>query len=345
MLRRLLLLGALGALALVPAAVADGGGPAAGTIDGGVGVVNGGGTLRFVSVQAPLANSTVVEAVQTSDGQVVQSASLFGLYGIPLVTQDGHTGGLSADGKTLVLADGTFPTLGYRTASHFAIFDARSLARGVQVITLAGDYAYDALSPNGRWLYLIQHVAPQQNLGRYVVRAYDLEYGRLLPRKIADRTQKGWVMQGYPMARATSADGRFVYTLYQNPGGYPFVHALDTVTMTAHCVGVPWKGSADQAALWNVRLHLRDGGRTLALDWRSGRHYLAIDTRSYRVSYPHASFPWAAVLGGSLGGAVLLLLGSAGLLRRRRRLAAPSAEFEAFLREQRERESLGAAGD
>jgi len=31
------------------------------------------------------------------------------------------------------------------------------------------------------------------------------------------------------MTRTTSVDGRWVFTLYQNPGGYPFVHALDTV--------------------------------------------------------------------------------------------------------------------
>ena len=50
-----------------------------------------------------------------------------------------------------------------------------------------------------------------------------------MPGRIADKTQKGWVMQGWPTARATTADGRWVYTLYSNPGGYPFVHALDTV--------------------------------------------------------------------------------------------------------------------
>ena len=48
-------------------------------------------------------------------------------------------------------------------------------------------------------------------------------------------------MDGYPLTRVTSADGRWVYTLYQNGGvgGYPFVHALDTVRGVAHCIGVP----------------------------------------------------------------------------------------------------------
>ena len=63
----------------------------------------------------------------------------------------------------------------------------------------------------------------------------------------ADKAQAGWVMEGSPMTRATSADGRWVYTLYSRPGGYPFVHALDTVNGVAHCIGLPWRG--DQAPM------------------------------------------------------------------------------------------------
>jgi hypothetical protein len=339
MLRRSLLLVILAALALVPAAVADGGGPSPGVSEGWDGVTNASGELRYVSV--PADTGTVVEAIRTLDGRVLQFNAAAGSFGVPIVAQDGSPGGLSADGKTLVLADGT-PGNPLRTVSKFLVYDARQLQNGPAEFELAGDFSFDALSPHGRTLFLIQHVN-QQDVTRYVVRAYDLQQGRLLPQRIADRTQKGWVMQGYPMTRATSADGRFVYTLYQNPGGYPFVHALDTVTMTAHCVGVPWRGGSDQAALWNVRLALRDHGRQLALNWRSGRPYLAIDTRTYRISRPHAAFPWAPALGGSLGGAVLLLLVATLVLRRRRR-GGPGGEFEAFLREQAEhsRTAVGA---
>src|SRR5438445_12785408 len=114
MLRRLLVSSAVAALALVPVAAADGGGPPAGTTEGYQGVVNSAGTLRYVSVQVPQSNSTVIEAVRTSDGQVVQWSSVFGPFGIPLVAQDGQAGGLSADGKTLAVADAAHPQLGYR---------------------------------------------------------------------------------------------------------------------------------------------------------------------------------------------------------------------------------------
>ena len=85
-------------------------------------------------------------------------------------------------------------------------------------------------------MYLIQYTHPQTgNLTHYIVRGYDLRTNRLLPGRIADRTQKGWVMKGSPLTRMWSARGRWVYTLYENPGGYPFIHALDTKRGVAHC--------------------------------------------------------------------------------------------------------------
>jgi hypothetical protein len=318
MLRRSLLFAAvLAALALVPAAVADGGGPGIGVVEGD-GVTNAAGTLRYVAVAA--GTNTVVEAVRTNGGQVEGSNLLAGQFGIPLVTIDGGLGGLSADGHTLVLGDAV-PGSPLRTVSHFAVVDPGNLQQAPEVFELRGDFSFDALSPSGRVLYLIQHVSAQ-DFTRYVVRAYDLRDQRLLPRRIADRTQRSWVMQGYAATRTAGPGGRFVYTLYQNPGGTPFVHALDTVSMTARCIGIPWHGP-NQDALWNLRLAVRDGGKSLALDWRSGRPYVAIDTRTYRISYPHSSFPWLPAAGGAAG--AVLLAAAAGLLylRRRRRIVVP----------------------
>ena len=45
-------------------------------------------------------------------------------------------------------------------------------------------------------------------------------------------------MHGNPMTRATSADGRWAYTLYDG-NGHPFVHALDTAPATARCIDLP----------------------------------------------------------------------------------------------------------
>jgi hypothetical protein len=299
---------ALTFLVVVPVARADGPMPYA--TQYGFGVVSPDGGTRYLAVAADQAQNTLVEAVNTHGGTMHGWLELVGQWGVPIVTYDAGGAGLTADGKTLVLGDAraVYP----RDRSSFVVLDTAHLQQR-HIVGLKGDFAFDAISPDGRMLYLVQHVDPT-NTQRYVVRAYDLDAERLLPGRIADRTQKGWVMQGYPMARATSADGRWVYTLYQNPGGYPFVHALDTVRGVAHCIGLPWRGSQD--GFYNLRLTLH--GSSLAVHWLSGRPWLRIDTRSWRVRADHgAQFPWLPVSGAG----VVLLLCAAGLLQRRRRRA------------------------
>jgi Family of unknown function (DUF5808) len=117
---------------------------------------------------------------------------------------------LSKDGSVLVLENG-YAGEPLRDASSFLLVDARQMTPE-RVITLHGDFLVDAVSPNGRMLYLIQHVQAD-DLTRYVVRTYDLGTGRLLNRLIADRTQREWVMLGLPLQRVTSADGRSWLTI------------------------------------------------------------------------------------------------------------------------------------
>ena len=300
-------------LAAAPAALADGG-PSPPALQNGSGVRAPGGGVRYVAV--PSGFYTVVQAQRAPLGTVLRSGRVRGSFGIPSVTFGSSAAGLSRDGSRLVLAPTGFGNP-LRKRTTFVLLSTANL-RVLSRIDLRGDFSYDALSPDASKLYLIQHVS-RRDLTRYVVRAYDLDRNRLLPGRIADRTQRGWVMAGYPLTRTTSADGRWVYTLYQNSGdGYPFVHALDTVRGVAHCIGIPWHG--DQNALWQLRMSLRDGGRTLNLHWRSGREYLAVARGTWRISHPSAvraarsgaGFPWWTVaLGTALGAA--LLVGAARL--------------------------------
>jgi hypothetical protein len=318
MLRRLLVLLALG-LGTAPAAFAAG--PDPGVMIAGKGVMDSSGTVRYVTRGGPGATTRVV-AETRDDANVLRSATLRGRFGIPAVTFQGETGGVSTDGSTLVLADtrtgnGEYPL---KRRSSFAVLDAKTL-RLRERIELRGHYTFDALSPDGSRLYLIQHVSAVKIM-HYVVRVYDLTRGQLLPGRIADKSQAGWVMNGMPLARTTSADGRWVYTFYDNPGGYPFVHALDSVRGVAHCIGVPWKGSANN--LWHLRMSVRDGGRTLSIHWRSGRPYLAISVGSWRILHPGvarpaapSSFPWW-IVGVGLG----LVAAAAAAVLGPRRIAA-----------------------
>jgi hypothetical protein len=296
MLRRLAVLFAA-ALFAAPAAAADGPGP--GAIQGGTGVVAPDGALRYVAVAAAPGQWTLLEAISTKDGTIMGSTGLYGDWGLPQMI-GGNS--LSHDGSRLVFGETQISS----EQSKFLVYNPRTM-NYLGGIVLKGMFTFDALSPDGSRLYLIQ-----QKYGdglHYVVRAYDLEQGRLLPGRIADRAQKSWVMQGYPMTRTQSSDGRWVYTLYSNPGGFAFVHALDTVRGVAHCVGLP---VTDQNGLYNVVLTLH--GKRLAVHWRSGRPWYDINTTTWRVSPAHTSFPW-----WTLSFAVLLLAAVAAFLLRRRR--------------------------
>src|ERR1051325_10314592 len=99
-------------------------------------------------------------------------------------------------------------------------------------------------------------------------------------------------MEGFATTRTASGDGRWVYTLFMRSGGYPFVHALDTVRGVAHCIGLPWTAS-DQGPLMSMRMALVDHGSKLSLDWKGGERWLAVDTGTWRITHPStSSFPW-----------------------------------------------------
>jgi hypothetical protein len=258
------------ALVLVPAAAAVG--PYLGTLDGGAGIA---GPATDVSYVTHAAGSTTTIAARGADRKLLRSRALPGHWGIPRITINGALGGLSADGRLLVLAEQSPPSGTPRAQSRFQVVATKTL-QVQRTIRLQGDFGFDALSPDNRTLYLIQHMA---NGLDYRVRAYDLRAGTLLKQVIADKSQRGWVMSGLPVARATSGDGTKVYTLYSQPENYPFVHALDAAHKTAVCIGLPWNLAKSQDAIINARLRLENGRLTIL--GKSTR--IVLDTKTLRV--------------------------------------------------------------
>ncbi|HVS84835.1 MAG TPA: hypothetical protein VHD91_04325 [Gaiellaceae bacterium] len=230
------------------------------------------GKLTFRAAKS--AEGTRLVAVRPGTGTVVRGATIPGQFGIPtMITTHGKTLGMFRDGHAFVLQ-----SVGIEPTSSFRIVSTRTLAV-LDRIALKGSWEFDALSPDGSTLYLIQH-ATLDDFQHYVVRAFDLRTHTLLPGRIADKTQKSWTMEGYPDTRVVTASGRWVYTLYTNPGGFPFVHALDTVAGVAHCVGFAWTG--DQGPL--SRFSLRLAGDRLLLLRPGGKVYRAIDRTTWAVS-------------------------------------------------------------
>ena len=232
------------------------------------------GDVRYTATRG----GGMTTVTSTRAGRIVASAKIPGAFGVPAVTSMGEPGGLSPDGRLLVLAEPSgFTSL--RTQSRFALVPTASLGKAT-TITLPGEFGFDAISPDRRWLYVIHH-ASNRDLVRYVVRAYDLRAHRLLPGAIVDKRNVDEVMRGYPVARATSATGRWVYTLYtKGPGSaFTFVHALNTVGRSAFCIDLPWSAGED---VWEASLRL--SGTTLLVNAKDGTTAARIDTQTLKAT-------------------------------------------------------------
>lgn len=308
----LLVIGAVAAGVVASTARADGL-PVLGIDDGSSGVTVPTSPYRYVTLATKA--DTIVARVQRRGGRIVGSRLLPGHYTVPAVAYDGSAGGLSADGRELVLIEPrvSFP----RRETTFAVLSARGLVLQ-RLVRLRGDFSFDAVSPSGGRLYLIQYTSPTDPT-RYAVRAFDVRAGRLLREPIVDPRDREQ-MHGQPVSRATSPDGRWAYTLYDGGGKAPFLHALNTARGTARCIDLD--ALAGNRYLWRLRLAVT-GGSVVIRD--GDEPELAVDRASFAVTIPvsaesssEATPVWGWVLGAT---ASTVLLTGAGLLLVRRRPA------------------------
>ena len=242
---------------------------------------------------------TALVRLERRGERVLRRVLLDGRWSVPAVAYDGSPSGLAADGRTLVLINPRRSTP--REVTPVAIVDPATM-RIRRRLRLDGDFSFDALSPDGRLMYLIEYLSPR-NYSRYAVRAYDLRRRRLLPEPIVDPREPDERMSGWPMTRATSADGRWEYTLYQGTS-YPFIHALDTERRRAFCIDLDGLGGPRRSV---NGMKLRLEGASLVL-LAGARPMARVETRTLRVSEPRtegrpkragdarAKVPWALVL-------------------------------------------------
>ena len=155
--RRSLTGAAAAALALaLPAAPAAAAGLPLPVEESPSGVASPGGASRYLTVT--LGGRTEVLAQRAATGDVTSRLQLRGRFGIPLVAYDATAGGVSADGRTLVLIR---PRAGFpRRTTTFAVLSTHRWLRLRKTLRLAGDFSYDALSPDGRSLFLVNYVSP-----------------------------------------------------------------------------------------------------------------------------------------------------------------------------------------
>ena len=309
---------AFASLIAVPAAGADGL-PVLGIDVGGSGVAAAAGGSRYVTM--PAASSTVVARVATATGKVLSSRLFPGTFTIPAVAYDGSAGGLSHDGKTLVLIE---PRKGFPRANTKLLVLSTTNLRPTRLVRLHGDFSFDAISPLGLWIYLIQYVSPNDPT-RYLVRAFNTRSGKFAAKPVVDPRAPGEKMRGNPLSRIMSTDGRWAYTLYDGAGATPFVHALDTATQSAHCIDLD--ALAGRQDLWRLRLRFDPRADELSVVRDRGR-LLLVDLRTFAVSGGGASSAgivssWVTQTLSALAGCCALAALTLLWFRRRRRPLRP----------------------
>jgi hypothetical protein len=300
------------------------------------GVLSADGTERFIAI--PAGDRTMLLRANARTGVIRDTQWLPGRYVVPAVSLDGDTSGLSEDGRTLVLIAPrpAFP----RRVTSLLVVNPTSL-RATREIPLKGDFSFDAISPDGKTVYIVEYPDPRDR-NDYRLRRLVLPQGRLLSGSLLPENDPGEEMRGMPMSRATGPGGRWEYTLYDGgatyPGrevGEPFVHALDTVGERTLCIDLDW---ITPSAVGRMDLRMSAGGDEVeVVDPRFGV-VGRIDTASgeaREVSEPFAAAPAGEEGGGGAGGAIklvgaALLLSGAGLLAFGiRRRARPGAVGEA----------------
>jgi hypothetical protein len=264
------------AVAALPALARADGLPVPVEDTGPSGIADGVGVYRYVSLRD--GGDTFLARTVQNGGAISRSTTVPGRYTIPAVGIDGSPSGLSADGRTLVLITPrpSFP----RASTELAVVDTKRL-QVRRRIALDGDFSFDAISPDGRTMYLI-HYLSRRDYTQYEVRAYDLGRGRLVPGVIVDPNETGDEMYGVPLSRETSGSGRWAYTLYWG-SEHPFVHALDTKRGAAVCIDLDEIRAG--ANMGDLGLDSGPGAKTLTVT-RRGEPLALVDTESFEVSAP-----------------------------------------------------------
>jgi hypothetical protein len=223
---------------------------------------------RLVTAKADTTGTIVrdVAAENATSGPVLD---IKGRWRLPTIGTDQVPVGVSVDGSTIALVPADAAAGATPATSRFAIVrhvnggqPTRNRTAPLElskVIELPGSFDFDALSPDGEILYVVEHLAGAT--GAYQVRAVDVDTGTLRDAVIADKRNIGEAMAGWPVGQVRRTDG-VVLTLYRGLE-HPFVHALNTIDAWAVCIDLPPTSSADDAAAADWGLAADPNGRSV----------------------------------------------------------------------------------
>jgi hypothetical protein len=115
-----------------------------------------------------------------------------------------------------------------------------------RTLALRGDYSLDAISPDGRTVYVIRYLSADR--AHYAVQWLSTVRAQAVPHTVVEKGEPGEEMTGTAVSRDSSNE--WVYTLYDGGGHTPFIHALNTAERFTVCIDLDaLEGRSDLASL------------------------------------------------------------------------------------------------
>ena len=253
--------------------------------------------------------------IDPETGTTTMRVGLPGDYMLPPATNSGIPGGLSQNGRWLVLQRFDRQAQTLPSKSHFLMFDTS----GMDVrrrIDLDGYFQFDAISNDGERLFLIQYI----NSSDYHVRVYSVGGGALDPNFVVDKNDGGGAMNGLKLTGVASHDGQWLFSVYARANQGAFIHALNLDAGFAVCLDLPGNGytDTDRSSLdWSLALS-PDGNHLYATN-----PALGVVTTILLKDYPtvgrtvhvgERSHVWPAGSVVSADGQTLVIAGSTGVV-------------------------------
>ena len=210
--------------------------------------------------------SDTLQDLDPHTGAVLNSVKIAGNFQLPPSTMSGIAGGLSQNGRWLVLQafDSTPNTNSGPTATHMLIVDT-SAPKVAARIDLTGFFEFDAVSNDGQRVYVIEYATTSSIAGSstYRVRVYEVGPGHLGDYTVVDKGDPNEPMQGLRLSGVFSPDGQWLYSVYARENKGAFVHALNLTYPFAYCLELPGNGWSQDPGTFQWSLALSGDGRHL----------------------------------------------------------------------------------
>ena len=209
--------------------------------------------------------NTTLSDIDPLTGSTTRTLRLPYNFQLPMVTASGIAGGLSQNGRWLVLSHqpDQIDTFG----SHMMVVDT-SLMKTAVPVDLQGSFQFDAISNDGQRIYMIEYLSG----ANYRVRMYNVAAHQLDPTIVVDKSDPKEAMTGIRLSGVASPDGQWLYSVYVRPNKGAFIHALNLNQPYAFCLELPGAGyqsGAPDELQWSLALSA-DGSQLFAANGAMG---------------------------------------------------------------------------